>query len=150
MGTMHGHCLLFWTYQETPHNMATRILSHKPFKLDEQDMLDSAGDVRTNLKVTFTCGPQNMNTPMLADHHISTSFMRTHDEPPRWMNNKNCHEELARVINDRNTWGERSKWIFAISMTWWWWWWWNKIMMMMMMMIQNHVIIPEQKCCRGI
>ena len=43
------------------------LQSHKPSKLDEPDMLGTAGEVRTNLWVTFVYGLKHMNTPEWAD-----------------------------------------------------------------------------------
>ena len=37
-----------------------------------------------------------------------------------------CPEDLPRVMNDREKWRERVRYIRATSTTWWWWWWWTK------------------------
>ena len=47
--------------------MAMYIPSNKPYKKDEQDMLDIAGEAKTKLKTTFPCGLRHLHVIVLAD-----------------------------------------------------------------------------------
>ena len=47
--------------------MATNLSSHQPAKYDEQDMMKTAGEVRTNSSVMFSNGLLHMDTPVLAN-----------------------------------------------------------------------------------
>ena len=51
-----------WKQHPTKQQLyATYHPSQKPSKLDKQDMWDTAGRVRMNLKVTFSYGPLQMD-----------------------------------------------------------------------------------------
>ena len=72
---------LYWTNpgSNIPQNtscMATYLLSLKLSKLDEQDMWDTAGEVRTNLWATFSYGPPNIGKKL---ELIYNSSVRTWD-----------------------------------------------------------------------
>ena len=53
----------------------TDLPSLKPFKLDEQDMWGTAGEVRTKSKTTFSNGPLHTDVQVLNDEleHIYNS-----------------------------------------------------------------------------
>ena len=59
--------------------MATYRLSHKSSKKDEQEMLGTAGEVKTNSYATFSHGLLYMETPVLANQQrpIFISFVWT-------------------------------------------------------------------------
>ena len=77
---------LYWT--SPGHNIlpnssctATNLLSLKPFKSDEQDMRDTAGEVRTNSWLTFSCGSLHTYEQVLDGQieHIYKNSVRTQD-----------------------------------------------------------------------
>ena len=68
--------MLFWIHagngtQQKSIFTATYRSSHKPFKLDEEDMLGSATQVRTNSLATFFYGTLHKDTIMLGDQQRS-------------------------------------------------------------------------------
>ena len=85
---------LYWTNagSNIPQNSSctvTYLPSLKPFKLDEQDMGDTAGELRVNSNVTFSCGPLHTDEQKLDDQvelncsssvHTQNVILRT-----RWM-----------------------------------------------------------------
>ena len=63
--------MLFWTNPrssilQNSSCTATYLPSHKPPKSDEQDVLGTGQDVKTNLQVMFSDGLLHMDTPVLA------------------------------------------------------------------------------------
>ena len=50
--------------QQNISDTAANIPSHKPSKWDEQDMLGTKGEERTNSSATFSDGLLHMDTPV--------------------------------------------------------------------------------------
>ena len=95
----------------TPQNSSCTVTSHpsrKLSKLDEPDMRDTAGEVKTNSWAIYSCGRAKVGRP--ARIYIQQLCADT-----------GCTlEDLPGAIDDRDGWRER-----ASSVTWWWWWWWQ-------------------------
>ena len=103
--------MLYWTNpgSNIPQNSsctATYLPSQKPSKLDKQDMLDTAGEVRTNSWVTFSYGPLHTDELEL-DNKLSTTGYSL--------------EDLPEVMNNSDEWQVRVREIRANGTTWWWW-----------------------------
>ena len=62
---------------------ATYLPPQKLSKQDQQDILDTAREVRMNLHVTFSNGLKNIDTPMLTDQQELTSTLCRHWMPSR-------------------------------------------------------------------
>ena len=60
-------CCFEQNLEAAPHKMATNLPYHKPSKKDEQDILDTAEEVRINSWETFFYGLLHMDTPMLVN-----------------------------------------------------------------------------------
>ena len=74
MGTTQGGCILIWKNagSSTPQNKsctATYLSSHKSSEKDGQNMLDPAGQIRTNTLPTFSKGHTTsyIDIPLLAN-----------------------------------------------------------------------------------
>ena len=103
-------------YKNTSHNInctSTWLLSHKPFKWNEQCTRITAGEARENSKATFSYGLLHMAVPVLVKQqrfrHISSS--QTQDA------SKICQEWWIIGVD-----GARVRELRIASVTWWWWW----------------------------
>ena len=72
MGTTQGCCMLFWTNPgsnnlQNSNCLASYLPSYESSKKDNQDVVDTAGEVRKNSLATFFCGLLHMDTLLLAD-----------------------------------------------------------------------------------
>ena len=97
--------------------MATNHPSRKPSKLDEQDMRDTTGEVRTNsLAVTsggYLARSSKCSTTSIGQPRTYLQQLRT---------DTGCSlEDLLEVMDDRDEWLERVREICASSTIWWWW-----------------------------
>ena len=77
-------CFFDWTRSNIPQNiscMGPYLPSLKLSKLDEQNMWDAAGEVRTNSSVIFSYGPLHIDVQVLDDQLelIYNSSTRTQD-----------------------------------------------------------------------
>ena len=111
-------CEQYWTSPggNTPQSTnytAICLLSRKLSKVDEPDMralLEKQG--RAHKWCTPTYGRANAGRPPRT--YIQQLCEDTGCSP----------EDLQEVMNDRETWRERVRYICASDATWWWWWWW--------------------------
>ena len=92
--------------------MTTYLPSHKPFKKVEQDTVNTAVEVKTSSKLTFSDELLRMDTLELADQQkfTFTGSARTLDAFKR------TDEEWWPIKKD----GEMER----VDTLWWWWWWW--------------------------
>ena len=58
VGYLIPNPIYIYIYKNESHgNLSTYLSTLKTSKSDKQDIQDTAGEVRTNSKVTFSCGP---------------------------------------------------------------------------------------------
>ena len=113
-------CELYWTSPggNTLQNSsctATYNPSGKLSKLDEPDIWDTVGEVRTNSKVMYSCEPFTWTNKVRRPTRTYIQLSA----------NTGCGlEDLPETMDDRDGWRERVKEVCASSATWWWWWWW--------------------------
>ena len=93
--------MMFWTNTgssnlQNSNCTATYLLSHKPPKSDQQDMLGTAGEIKMNSSLTFANGLEHINTPMLAGQQKLTiiSSVQTLD-----IVKKTCQERWTKGID---------------------------------------------------
>ena len=110
--------LNIYLFKCTPQSsscMANYYPLRKLSNLDEPDMRESTGELRTNSSEIYSCGPLHMDGK------------RQDDQPEPTYNSSadtGCSvEDWPGAMDDREGWRERIKEIRAGSATWWWWWW---------------------------
>ena len=93
------NCIITFTFRLITLGLAPpHIPSPKPSRLNEQDMLSVAGDVRTDSLAMFFYGLLHMDTPVLADYQGITyiSSSQTLDDQPGMMDKSNDRQERER------------------------------------------------------
>ena len=84
-------------------------------KLDELDMQDIAGEVRTTSLGMYSCGPPHTDELRLDDQLEPLYSSSVSIEDITW---KTPH---PTEMDDRDWWRKRGREICAVSVTWWWW-----------------------------
>ena len=101
--------LLINTLQNSRYKVAYHP-SWKLSKLDEPDMRDIAGEVRTCSLAIYSCGPLPMDEQRQDENNMQQLCADT-----------GCSlEDLPVAMDDKDGWQEKVREIRAGSMTWWW------------------------------